>query len=276
MPLRTPFQPQLRSKVPDFDGNPSFTVASKDLYNITTDANGAAAGVIQFGYGITRNFNAASIVAGVATLYGGAFSSWDDYTGMISSTAASASRVVTGGFKLNNLLSLAGTTAASGRMVIAPIGNFAAVTLESSGGGTFTEATLRKQPGCIVIPLAGLAASHHPVVGSTAPLDPSALCYTKAAQALTTVGNDGPNMLNFIYLITGAPASVAAVEVEQVCHWEVLPTLAYGSLASDPIESSATIMDRAVNWFSQQDPIRWAETLSSYFGDRGYQSLTNY
>jgi hypothetical protein len=197
---------------------------------------------------------------------------------LIGTTQASNDRVVAGGFRISNLLSLAGTNPAAGRLVIAPVPNSTTVPLYTAG--TYTEATLRKQPGCIVIPLAGLAASNHPVVGITAPLDPSAMCYTPANQTFTFVANDGPNMLSFVYIVTGAPVSLAVLEVEQVSHWEVLPRMVYASLATESIESSYTILDRAANWFSSQDPISWAETAASVL--HGYTSypftrtITNY
>lgn len=259
--IRDPFHPSSAGvKVPDFDGNPSYTLAAKDAYQITTDVNGAAGGVCVFGFPYYAS-STGSVAAGTVTLNGGAVRAWSDYTGLLATTTCVAQRTVCGGLRFQNLMSLAGTNAAQGRLIIAPVSepNVAALI---SVGVTYTESSLRKMPGAMVIPLAALAASHIPVVCSSAPLDPSAMCYVASSTSLQLLYNDSPNHVNFVYLVVGGPASQAVLEVEQVGHYEALPQLAYGPLATESIEADPGIMATAFNWISRQDPIEWGHIAS--------------
>jgi hypothetical protein len=251
--LKDPFAENVCGvKIPDFDGNPSFTLASKDVLQIITDSSGYAGGALI--YGSARNLVvSASNTVGVITMTGGSPSTWTDVsTGLLQTSNANASRHVAGGFKMTNLLSLAGSNPASGRLIIAPVSTF-----QFYNTGSFTESTLRKLPGCVVIPLAGLAASNVPVFGSVRPLDPSAFTYTAPNRVYSGVANDDPQLTNFFYMVVGAPASSSIIEIETVAHWEVLPTLTNAVLSTVGTASSYSTMEAAFNWAQENNPISW-------------------
>jgi len=254
--LQNPFHADVAGvKVPDFDGNLSFTVASKDLFSISSDANGYSGGAIVYFDPAIRNVVSASNTLGAVTLNLGTLTAWTDFTGQLAVTQAIGSRLVAGGFRITNLMSIAGTAAASGRLVIAPISEVMLSALLA--GGTYTEALLRKQPGCLVIPLSALAAAEDPVVGYTGPLDPSAQNYI-GTNIVLLPNVDQPNFVNFIYLVTGAPPSIPILEIESVAHWEALPNLTNGSLVTAGIVSDISMMDRAYNYMQTTDAITWA------------------
>jgi hypothetical protein len=249
-------------KVPDFDGNPSFTLASKDVAQFTTDAAGYAGGVIVYG-GPTRAFYySASNTAGTITLSGGSSVAWSDQTsGLLTTSNAYSARLVAGGFRITNLLSLAGNTPASGRLIVAPVSN-----VQYFSTGSFTESALRKIPGCMVIPLAALAASHLPVIGVTRPLDPSAFCYLPVNRSFSGVANDDPQFTSFLWMVVGAPASTTILECETAAHWEVLPVLTNAVLTTAGTTSSYSTLERAFNWAQENSPLTWdnAYTFADY------------
>jgi len=279
--LRFPFADQSAGvKIPDYDGNPSFTVASKDVIQISTDSAGYAGGVLQFGTPSRVALTSFSNTAGTITLTGGTATAWSDYSGgVLSGSNSIAARVVAGGFRITNLMSLAGSSPAAGRLIIAPVSNLQLFNIAS-----FTESTLRKLPGCMVVPLTALAASCEPVYGITAPLDPSAFCYNSTSRILSGVANDDPQLLSYLYMVVGAPPSPnTALEIEMMCHWEALPQLVNAVLCTVGIESSNSTLEKAFNWVQQHNPITWdvamlaAEKLAHGYanGHPGRPSLRN-
>jgi hypothetical protein len=248
-------------KVPDFDGNPSFTLRSYETFTITTDANGAACGCFQFATPVRRSVTA-TVTAGVGNLTTTPVSSnWSDYSGagLLAATSSNASRLVAGGFKIESIMNLAGATPAAGKMIIAPVPN--SLLFDTS---SFSESDLRKAIGSRTIPLAALTASSLPVVGSTRTLDPSALCYLATSYNLTGVANDDPQFLSFVYLVIGAPVSQAILQVDMVAHWECLPTLPLSTLATVGVRSSAAILDEVANMSQQSDTMYWGTNWSDY------------
>jgi len=257
--LLNPFSPNAAGvKIPDFDGTPSFTLCSKDIFAISTNSVGSACGFLSYITPVRRNIVGTATTA-VATLTTGAvWSSWSDYSGLLSTAQTSAVRVVAGGFRITSNMSSAGLQAAQGRIVIAPIPN--GLFYDTA---TATEAQLRKQKGAVVIPLSALTMSNQPVQGATRPLDPSAYCYLSADYLLTGVGNDDPQNLGFVYFVVGAPVTLDSfLEVEMVCHWEVLPRLDNATLVTPGVASSHSTIDEAMNVSQTSDPIDW-----SYVGD---------
>jgi len=279
-----PFHPDSSGvKVPDFDGTPTFTLASKDIFSVSSDASGYIGGILFYGQADARYIAPATLTSGTITYGNGTGSvAWSDYTsGLLSTANATTCRCVAGGFKITNLLSLAGSTAASGRLVIAPISSSLATKIVSASG-SYTEATLRKQPGAQVIPLAALAASSSAVTGVTGPMDPTGLCYIQPDFTFTTAYNDQPEFVQYAYIVTGAPASVSTLEIETVTHWEVCPVMSNGSLCTPAIESSTGMMDKVMNYLQEADLIQWGSNAFNYVSQmienqqRGFHTLTNY
>jgi len=257
-------------KVPDFDGNPSFTLASKDVGTFTTDSAGYAGGAIVYGAPYRAFVTSASNTSGTITLTAGTATPWTDQaSGLLTSSNAVSTRMVAGGFRLTNLASLAGSAPASGRMIIAPVS-----TSQYYSTASFTESTLRKIPGCLVVPLAGLAASHVPIVGLSRPLDPSAFCYETPGRNFTGLGNDDPQFVSYLWMVVGAPNSTTILECETVAHWEVLPSLANAVLTTAGATSSYTTLERAFNWAQENSPVSWesayafAEYASAAYSSR--------
>lgn len=240
-------------KLPDFDSNPSYTVASKDVVQITTDTYGYAGGVFWQGISGRKWTVSASNTGGTVTLTGGTNYNWNDAnSGLLTVANCNGIRLVTGGIRLTNLLSVSGNNAASGRLILAPLSNAQVYDTAS-----FAEGDLRKQPGCMVIPLAALAASSAPVEAVAAPLDPSAFCYVGSNRTPTGVANDDPQFTSFVYMIVGAPASSILMEVECVANWEALPMISNATLCTPGVESSTTILEKAFNWVQTNNPISW-------------------
>jgi hypothetical protein len=264
--IRNPFSAEAAGvKVPDFDGNPSFTVASKDLYTIATNSDGNAGWIMNFGFPSSRNVVAASITTpGVVTIYNGTTTAWTDYTGLLSATNSVTSRSVVGGFKINNLCSLAGSTAAQGRLVIAPVSANLANYIINTNASTYSEAQLRRMPGAMVIPLASLAASGKPVWGISGPLDPTALTYFIPGISISTSYNDCPNNIAYMCVVIGGPASTSILEVEQITHWEALPQLATGSLATSGTTISYAALEQAMNFVQSGDLLHYAENAANF------------
>jgi len=253
--MRDPFHPEAAGvKLPDFDGNPSFTVASKDVFLLRVNDAGYGGGYIQFGTSGRNQVQALEANAGATVdMNGGTAHAWSDYTsGLLNPGNSVASRMIAGGLKISNLLSIAGNQAAQGRLLIAPVSNAAVYNTRY-----LTESLLRKQPGAMVIPLAALASSAVPVVCLTRPLDPSAHCYFPPGLHLTGVADNDPQFLSFAFLIVGAPALSLPLEVEMVAHWEVLPVLANAVLTTPGVESSTKVMETAVNEGQLQEPVQF-------------------
>jgi len=259
--MRDPFHPEAAGvKLPDYDGNPSFTVASKDVLLVEVNATGYAGGYLQFGTTGRNQVQALPANAGPSTdMFGGNAHAWSDYTsGLLSSSNSVASRLIAGGIKISNLLSIAGSQAAQGRLLIAPVSNAAVYNTRY-----LTESLLRKQPGAMVIPLAALAASAEPVVCLTRPLDPSAHCYFPPGLNLTGVADNDPQFLSFAFMVVGAPSLSIPLEVEMVAHWEVLPILANAVLTTPGVQASHKVMEEAVNEGQLQDPVMFGPEFSS-------------
>lgn len=258
--LLNPFAPTSAGvKLPDFDSNPSFTLASKDVVQISTDSYGYAGGVFWVGISGRKWTTSASNTGGTVTLTSGTNYDWNDSnSGLLSGSNCNGVRLVTGGIRLTNLLSASGSNAASGRLIIAPLSN--AQVFDTA---TFVEGDLRKQPGCLVIPLAGLAASSAPVEAVAAPLDPSAFMYVNPNRSPTGVANDDPQFTSFVYLIVGAPASSMLLEAECVANWEALPMISNATLCTPGVESSTSTLEKAFNWVQTHNPISW-ETAAEF------------
>jgi hypothetical protein len=253
--LLDPFNPTSAGvKIPDFDGTPSYTLCSKDIFSISTNAVGSACGFFGFVTPVRRNLvGTATTTTGTLTT-GSTWASWSDYSGLLATTQASATRVVAGGFRITSNMSAAGLQAAQGRIIIGPISN--GLFFDTA---TVTEAQLRKQKGSVVIPLSALTMSSKPVQGATRPLDPSAYCYLGPDYTLTGVGNDDPQLLGFVYLVVGAPVTLDSfLEVEMVCHWEVIPRLDNATLVTPGVASSHSTIDEAMNVSQTEDPIDWS------------------
>lgn len=272
--MRDPFQPEAAGvKLPDYDGNPSFTVASKDVFLLQVNAAGYGGGYIQFGTSGRNQVQALEENAGATVdMHGATAHAWSDYTsGLLNPSNSVASRMITGGLKISNLLSIAGSQAAQGRLLIAPVSNAAVFNTRY-----LTESLLRKQPGAMVIPLAALATSAVPVVCLTRPLDPSAHCYFPPGLNLTGVADNDPQFLSFAFLIVGAPALSLPLEVEMVAHWEVLPVLANAVLTTPGVESSTKVMETAVNEGQLQEPVQFGPENSPTMRQAAKTSLSSF
>lgn len=253
-----PFDPRaLGAKVPDFDSNPSYTICSKDLWTITADANGFAGNVLFFSTPQVRNVGTSSITGGNFA-FGGSRFGWSDLGGTISTTTVSGIRLVGGGLRISNLLSSAGSTAASGRLIIAPA-SASTLTALVIGSGSVSESTARRLPGAKVYSLASLASSSDSPVGHSGALDPSAHCYVIPTMDLTSTANDFPNHMGYILLVVGVAAGSTCIEVEQIAHWEVLPTPASASLANGSAMASVSMLERVSNLVSNIDWVTTAE-----------------
>jgi hypothetical protein len=257
--LQNPFHPESAgAKIPNFDGTPSFTYASKDLFTVSSDAAGYSGGALYFFSPFTRNYVTTN-TAGNFVLNGATQTPWSDSTALLSISNITAQRVVAGGLKITNLLSLAGTNPASGRLVIAPVSSAQLNALVLTVGAPFTEATVRKLPGAMVIPLAALAASEDPVFGLSGPLDPSSFAYLNPTAGPST-NNINANNVCYVYTVTGAPNSVNILEIEMVCHWEILPVFANATLCTAGIQSNAGIIDRAMDFMQTHDLISFGRS----------------
>jgi len=247
-----PFAPEaVGVKLPDFDGNASFTVTSRDDLSISVNAVGAAGALLQFGASGRNQTQSITATATQFTTVGAQNSAWSDYTsGMLASTNSVASRMISGGIRISNILSLAGATAAQGRLIIAPLPNYTVYNT-----GTFTESSIRKLPGSVVIALAALAASSEPVCCYSRALDPSAYSYVQPGYTLTGTANDDPQFTSFVLMIVGAPANTTPLIVEMVAHWEALPVLAQAALTSPAMRSSQRVMEEAHNISEVMEPI---------------------
>lgn len=247
-----PFAPEaVGVKLPDFDGNASFTVTSRDDLSISANALGAAGVLLQFGVSGRNQTQSITATSTQFTTVGAANAAWSDYTsGMLSSTNSVASRMISGGIRITNILSLAGTTAAQGRLIIAPIPNYTVYNT-----GTFTESSIRKLPGSTVISLAALAASSEPVCCYSRALDPSAYSYVQPGYTLTGIANDDPQFTSFVLMVVGAPASSTPLIIEMVAHWEVLPVLTQAALTTPAMRSSQRTIEEAHNISEVMEPI---------------------